>query len=165
MAAPVNVDPDANEKLRIGHILDERDVEKHALSLRGRTLTASLAFVAGTGFTLFGYAFPIERVRVLLELIRWNSTLYIHRYDQGVMSALLTTGQVRSRGSFRFEPLLTRARYRSSKRSSPRWSWTRVIPIMRRYRVLWSPSMYVGVCWWRLHFSTLTSSTSRKSGV
>ncbi|KAL5535988.1 hypothetical protein ACEPAF_4082 [Sanghuangporus sanghuang] len=36
--------------------------------LRGRTLTYSLAFVAGTGFTLFGY-------------------------DQGVMSALLTANQ------------------------------------------------------------------------
>ncbi|KAH9939894.1 general substrate transporter [Amylocystis lapponica] len=37
-------------------------------SLRGRRLTAALAFVAGTGFTLFGY-------------------------DQGVMSALLTANQ------------------------------------------------------------------------
>ncbi|KAH7916336.1 general substrate transporter [Hygrophoropsis aurantiaca] len=46
----------------------EVEVASHALSLRGRKLTASLAFVAGTGFTLFGY-------------------------DQGVMSALLTAGQ------------------------------------------------------------------------
>jgi len=44
------------------------EVASHALSLRGRNLTVSIAFVAGTGFTLFGY-------------------------DQGVMSALLTAGQ------------------------------------------------------------------------
>lgn len=31
------------------------DVERHHLTLRGRKLTAALAFVAGTGFTLFGY--------------------------------------------------------------------------------------------------------------
>ncbi|KAH7920813.1 general substrate transporter [Leucogyrophana mollusca] len=46
----------------------EEEVTSHELSLRGRKLTASLAFVAGAGFTLFGY-------------------------DQGVMSALLTAGQ------------------------------------------------------------------------
>ncbi|KAF9247184.1 general substrate transporter [Melanogaster broomeanus] len=46
----------------------EDDVSTHTLSLRGKKLTASLAFVAGAGFTLFGY-------------------------DQGVMSALLTAGQ------------------------------------------------------------------------
>ncbi|KAH7916337.1 general substrate transporter [Hygrophoropsis aurantiaca] len=46
----------------------EDEVASHTLSLRGRKLTASLAFVAGAGFTLFGY-------------------------DQGVMSALLTAGQ------------------------------------------------------------------------
>ncbi|OJA17016.1 hypothetical protein AZE42_00550 [Rhizopogon vesiculosus] len=44
------------------------EVASHALSLRGRKLTVAIAFVAGTGFTLFGY-------------------------DQGVMSALLTAGQ------------------------------------------------------------------------
>lgn len=59
--AAVNVDPGANEKIGMEHgRLDpaprEEDVEKHALSLRGKTLTAALAFVAGTGFTLFGYA-------------------------------------------------------------------------------------------------------------
>ncbi|KAH7924024.1 general substrate transporter [Leucogyrophana mollusca] len=46
----------------------EAEVASHALSLRGRNLTVALAFVAGAGFTLFGY-------------------------DQGVMSALLTAGQ------------------------------------------------------------------------
>ncbi|KAN0085788.1 General substrate transporter [Tylopilus felleus] len=75
--AALDVDPNANEKTRTEHRdgrsnpvsgLRKEDVERHALSLRGRTLTASLAFVAGTGFTLFGY-------------------------DQGVMSALLTAGQ------------------------------------------------------------------------
>ncbi|KAG9311786.1 general substrate transporter [Chiua virens] len=63
----------ANEKPQVDETkldpgISEEDVERHALSLRGRVLTASLAFVAGTGFTLFGY-------------------------DQGVMSALLTAGQ------------------------------------------------------------------------
>jgi len=46
----------------------ERDVAANKPRLQGRTLTAALAFVAGTGFTLFGY-------------------------DQGVMSALLTAKQ------------------------------------------------------------------------
>ncbi|KIK35386.1 hypothetical protein CY34DRAFT_57240, partial [Suillus luteus UH-Slu-Lm8-n1] len=44
------------------------DIAAHAPSLRGRKLTAAVAFVAGTGFTLFGY-------------------------DQGVMSSLLTGNQ------------------------------------------------------------------------
>ncbi|PSR71816.1 hypothetical protein PHLCEN_2v12317 [Hermanssonia centrifuga] len=51
---------------------DSLDFEAAVLAasprLRGRKLTAALAFVAGTGFTLFGY-------------------------DQGVMSALLTAKQ------------------------------------------------------------------------
>lgn len=34
----------------------EEEVKSHALTLRGRRLTAALAFVTGTGFTLFGYA-------------------------------------------------------------------------------------------------------------
>ncbi|ETW84398.1 MFS sugar transporter [Heterobasidion irregulare TC 32-1] len=46
----------------------DQEVASHAPLLRGRKLTAALAFVAGTGFTLFGY-------------------------DQGVMSALLTASQ------------------------------------------------------------------------
>lgn len=44
------------------------DIRNAAPMLRGRALTWALAFVAGTGFTLFGY-------------------------DQGVMSALLTAEQ------------------------------------------------------------------------
>ncbi|KAI0693572.1 general substrate transporter [Cytidiella melzeri] len=50
----------------VGH--GELQAAAPPLRLRGRKLTAALAFVAGTGFTLFGY-------------------------DQGVMSALLTAGQ------------------------------------------------------------------------
>ncbi|KAH9928044.1 general substrate transporter [Amylocystis lapponica] len=46
----------------------DEEVEAAMPSLRGRRLTAALAFVAGTGFTLFGY-------------------------DQGVMSALLSANQ------------------------------------------------------------------------
>ncbi|EPQ59314.1 sugar transporter [Gloeophyllum trabeum ATCC 11539] len=46
----------------------EAEVTSHLPTLRGRRLTAALAVVAGTGFTLFGY-------------------------DQGVMSALLTANQ------------------------------------------------------------------------
>ncbi|KAF9230630.1 hypothetical protein BU15DRAFT_91078 [Melanogaster broomeanus] len=70
--SPLNTNP-PNEKAQIGHGEAkhplEDDVSTHTLSLRGKKLTASLAFVAGAGFTLFGY-------------------------DQGVMSALLTAGQV-----------------------------------------------------------------------
>lgn len=32
----------------------EAEVASHALSLRGKKLTVALAFVTGTGFTLFG---------------------------------------------------------------------------------------------------------------
>ncbi|KAH7916658.1 general substrate transporter [Hygrophoropsis aurantiaca] len=56
------------ESAQPGFGLDPAEVAAHAPSLRGRRLTAALAFVAGTGFTLFGY-------------------------DQGVMSALLTANQ------------------------------------------------------------------------
>ncbi|TFY54378.1 hypothetical protein EVJ58_g8903 [Rhodofomes roseus] len=49
----------------------DAEIRAHAPALRGRRLTAALAFVAGTGFTLFGY-------------------------DQGVMSALLTANQFES---------------------------------------------------------------------
>ncbi|KAF5364248.1 hypothetical protein D9756_000737 [Leucocoprinus leucothites] len=46
----------------------KQEVELQRVSLRGRSLTWAIAFVTGTGFTLFGY-------------------------DQGVMSALLTANQ------------------------------------------------------------------------
>ncbi|KAI0796543.1 general substrate transporter [Abortiporus biennis] len=49
-------------------VIQQEDVVKAAPHLRGRTLSVVLAFVAGTGFTLFGY-------------------------DQGVMSALLSAKQ------------------------------------------------------------------------
>ncbi|KAG2067673.1 general substrate transporter [Suillus decipiens] len=48
--------------------LDSADITAHAPSLRGRKLTAAVAFVAGIGFTLLGY-------------------------DQGVMSSLITGNQ------------------------------------------------------------------------
>ncbi|KAG1840905.1 general substrate transporter [Suillus subalutaceus] len=48
--------------------LDPADIAAYAPLLRGRKLTAAVAFVAGTGFTLFGY-------------------------DQGVMSSLITGNQ------------------------------------------------------------------------
>lgn len=51
------------------HISDE-DIQKYRPRFSGARLTGCLAFVAGTGFTLFGY-------------------------DQGVLSALLTTDSVR----------------------------------------------------------------------
>jgi hypothetical protein len=35
--------------------LNPADIAAHEPSLRGRKLTAAVAFVAGTGFTLFGY--------------------------------------------------------------------------------------------------------------
>jgi hypothetical protein len=48
------------EKISHGQItpefdLDPAEVASHAPSLRGRKLTAAAAFIAGTGFTLFGY--------------------------------------------------------------------------------------------------------------
>ncbi|KIJ70213.1 hypothetical protein HYDPIDRAFT_23342 [Hydnomerulius pinastri MD-312] len=62
------LDEVGNEKRSVSLSDIETESEQHRINLRGRRLTASLAFVAGTAFTLFGY-------------------------DQGVMSALLTANQ------------------------------------------------------------------------
>ncbi|KZP12128.1 general substrate transporter [Athelia psychrophila] len=56
------------EDVADSHSAFNTEVESHYLSLRGKRLTAALAFITGTGFTLFGY-------------------------DQGVMSALLSAPQ------------------------------------------------------------------------
>ncbi|KAJ3883204.1 general substrate transporter [Lentinula edodes] len=61
----------SNEKAEDGldlNFADEVQAASDRMKLRGRKLTATLSFVAGTGFILFGY-------------------------DQGVMSALLTANQ------------------------------------------------------------------------
>lgn len=48
------------------------EVESHYLSLRGRRLTAALAFITGTGFTLFGY------VLVNIQMCgSWNMQMWI----------------------------------------------------------------------------------------
>ncbi|KAG1768789.1 hypothetical protein EDD22DRAFT_870650 [Suillus occidentalis] len=67
--------PSTAEEIDTGHEqinrqfdLNTADIAAHTPSLRGRKLTAAVAFVAGTGFTLFGY-------------------------DQGVMSSLITGNQ------------------------------------------------------------------------
>jgi len=50
-------------KTRLDDFADKNDlgfdanVERYHLTLRGKQLTAALAFVAGTGFTLFGCCF------------------------------------------------------------------------------------------------------------
>jgi hypothetical protein len=43
-----------HEQIKQQFGLDLTDIAAHAPSLRGRKLTAAVAFVAGTGFTLFG---------------------------------------------------------------------------------------------------------------
>ena len=53
----------------LGNAISDEEVDKHRPKLRGAQLNACLAFVAGAGFTLFGY-------------------------DQGVLSALLTAEKV-----------------------------------------------------------------------
>ncbi|KAG1727019.1 general substrate transporter [Suillus lakei] len=65
---PVSSTFEGEEKQHHEETSFDAEVASHALRLRGRKLTIAIAFVAGTGFTLFGY-------------------------DQGVMSALLTAGQ------------------------------------------------------------------------
>jgi hypothetical protein len=42
----------------------DAEVASHALSLRGRKLTVSIAIVAGTGFTLFGF--------VQIQPVQWT---------------------------------------------------------------------------------------------
>lgn len=48
----------------------DAEVERHHLSLRGKKLTAALAFVAGTGFTLFGCVCYLGHAKVQLCLIQ-----------------------------------------------------------------------------------------------
>jgi hypothetical protein len=43
-----------HEQIKQQFDLDPADIAAHAPLLRGRKLTAAVAFVAGTGFTLFG---------------------------------------------------------------------------------------------------------------
>ncbi|KAG2053757.1 general substrate transporter [Suillus hirtellus] len=68
-----NTDHHHHEQFKQQFGFDPADIAAHTPSLRGHKLTAAVAFVAGTGFTLFGY-------------------------DQGVMSSLLTGNQFE--GSF-----------------------------------------------------------------
>ena len=49
--APTSSEPD----------LTEAEVNSHLPRFRGRTLTALISFIAGTGFTLFGYAYTPYR--------------------------------------------------------------------------------------------------------
>lgn len=67
----------------------EDAVRAAAPQLRGHKLTAALAFVAGTGFTLFGCVTDLH-----MRITGSSFHLAEFRYDQGVMSALLTAKQV-----------------------------------------------------------------------
>lgn len=78
----------SNEKAEDGldsNFADEVQAASDRMKLRGRKLTATLSFVAGTGFILFGSVFLIRICSSLIQFLR---------YDQGVMSALLTANQV-----------------------------------------------------------------------
>lgn len=67
MMSPINKDTRRAKNQNFENVSDtphsdfEAEVEQHHLSLRGRRLTAALAFVAGAGFTLFGYIVSILR--------------------------------------------------------------------------------------------------------
>lgn len=65
---PVTMDPDkSSAQLRYSPDFEsegfKQQVESHKLSLCGRKLTWAIAFVTGTGFTLFGCASDDKRVR------------------------------------------------------------------------------------------------------
>lgn len=75
-----------NQQLEIAGVT-EREVQSYYMKLRGRKLTVALAFVAGTGFTLFGFL-------LLLMIHLQHAHIAFSSYDQGVMSALLTANQV-----------------------------------------------------------------------
>jgi hypothetical protein len=78
----------------LGHKISDEEIERHRPRLRGARLTGCLAFVAGTGFTLFGY-------------------------DQGVLSALLTAEKVcRVDSIFRLAYRLTKLVHVSSLKLS-----------------------------------------------
>jgi hypothetical protein len=109
----------------------DADAQTASPRLRGRKLTAALAFVAGTGFTLFGCVFTTE-----LSLAPHSAR---SRYDQGVMSALLTAGQVRQLGPF--SPASFVLKTTSSKKSFRKWSSDQAIQTMLLCKVLWSQFM------------------------
>jgi hypothetical protein len=52
---PVSSTFEGEEKKHYEETSFDAEVASHALRLRGRKLTISIAFVAGTGFTLFGF--------------------------------------------------------------------------------------------------------------
>jgi hypothetical protein len=61
VAKPIDDSEKGSSQLRYGSpdLLSEefkQQVDSHKVSLRGRALTWAIAFVTGTGFTLFGYA-------------------------------------------------------------------------------------------------------------
>jgi hypothetical protein len=57
---PTEKQKSSDENARHGLQIEEAEVASHAPSLRGRSLTAAVAFVAGTGFTLFGCVMPCD---------------------------------------------------------------------------------------------------------
>jgi hypothetical protein len=59
-----------HEQIPQGFDFDPADVAVHAPSLRGRKLTAAAAFVAGTGFTLFGC---VQGVTCLISSIKFTT--------------------------------------------------------------------------------------------
>lgn len=69
----------SNVKLEV----TEAELAPYRPRLNGTTLNIVLGFVAGTGFTLFGYVCQYTQVQTANRLLSYS-------YDQGVMSALLT---------------------------------------------------------------------------
>lgn len=91
--SPPRLDNEKNfeTKTRVGDATRsdfDAEVAAAAPRLRGPALTAAIAFVAGTGFTLFGYV-------IMFRTHSENgiSLPVTARYDQGVMSALLSAKQ------------------------------------------------------------------------
>lgn len=65
--------PSTSEGIDTGHEqidqqfdLNPADIAAHTPSLRGRKLTAAVAFVAGTGFTLFGCVKKYLTIEILI---------------------------------------------------------------------------------------------------
>lgn len=63
-------DSQTDNKVELFSDTSEADVRANAPRLHGRTLTAALTFVAGTGFKLFGFVFNLAQLVAILKEYR-----------------------------------------------------------------------------------------------
>ena len=135
---PVTMDPDkSSAQLRYSPDFEsegfKQQVESHKLSLCGRKLTWAIAFVTGTGFTLFGCASDDKRVHWVWK--HWSHWVI----DMIKVSCLPCWRPIRQVSVYQLGRVIQfyLRDVLSSRRRFRRWRWVPYIQIMRRCRVFW----------------------------